>query len=230
MNYALRYHLPAFIGRCLARAFLRIRVTGKENIPPQGPFLLICNHISHFDPPLLGITVPHYLAWVVAADLYTNALLRKFFHWVKAIPINRQIQDRRAVKEILSRIKSNENIGLFPEGGIRYGEDSLLYGKSMDETVGAIAHLTQIPILPVAILGSDKLYHPKAWLRNTTVDIAFAPALLPSQFSGNSAQIRHQLNQATGQAIQKLFSEVKEKFQLNERDLPTSFEARWAGR
>ena len=229
MNHALRYHLPAFIGRCLARAFLHIRVTGQENIPSQGHFLLICNHISHFDPPLLGITIPHYLAWVVAADLYANAPLKKFFHLINAIPINRKTQDRRAVKEMLTRLKHKQSIGLFPEGGIRYANDSLLHGQSIDKTVGAIAHLTQTPILPAIILGSDKLYHPKAWLKNATVDIAFAPVLSPIQFSGDSAQIRQQLNQNTVKAIQKLFCEIKEKFKLTERDLPMSFEARWFG-
>lgn len=229
MNYALRYHLPAWIGRKLARAFFRIRVTGKENIPAKSPFLLIANHISHFDPPLLGIVIPHYLAWVVAADLYTNALLRNFFNYVNAIPINRKMNDRRAVKAILARVKQNESIGLFPEGGIRYGEDSLLRGAPMNETVGAIAHLTHVPILPALILGSDKLYHYKAWFRKTTIDIAFAPTILPDQFSGSSSEIRHQINHATTQAIQKLFSETKEKFQLNDRDLPKSVEERWAG-
>ena len=228
MNYALRYHFPALIGKWLARAFLNIRVTGKENIPSCSPFLLICNHISHFDPPLLGIVVPHYLAWVVAADLYTNPLLRIFFKWVNAIPINRQITDRRAVKEILTRLKYKENIGLFPEGGIRFSTDSLLYGHPMDKTVAAIAHLAQIPILPAVILGSDKLYNYKTWFRKITIDIAFAPIISPAQFTGNSTQIRQQINETAANTIQKLFHEIKERFQLTPEDLPKSFQIRWA--
>lgn len=229
MNYTLRYSFPRFIGKFLAHALTHLRVTGKENIPAKGPFLLICNHISHFDPPLLAVTIPHYLAWVVAADLYTNSFIRIYCNYINAIPINRQVMDRRAVKEILARAKLKESVAIFPEGGIRFGPDSLLNGHPLDETIGAISHLTHIPILPSLILGSDKLYHPKNWFRKITVDIAFAPVISPKQFSGSSSEVRHQINQATTQTILKLYHETKERFQLTERDLPMSVEARLAG-
>ena len=119
--HRVAYQMASMSARLFLPCFLRIRVTGRQHLPRQGPFLLICNHISHFDPPLLASTIWRKITWVVALDMYANPLAWAYFTAIESIPVHRTETDRKAPRAILKRFRRGEIVGLFPEGGIRAG-------------------------------------------------------------------------------------------------------------
>jgi 1-acyl-sn-glycerol-3-phosphate acyltransferase len=94
--------------------FFRLHRTGLENVPHQGPLVLICNHQSFLDPVLCGIFVKRPLFF-----LARDSLFRGFFGWliasVNTIPVKRGAPDLSAIKTIISKLKEGNAVCLFPE-------------------------------------------------------------------------------------------------------------------
>ncbi len=215
--------------RTLIGIFVKIRVTGKRHLPAKGPYLLICNHISHFDPPILASIRWGAVSWVVALEMFQHPVGRWFFEGLDSISINRQESDLKAVREILRRLKSGDIVGLFPEGGIRSGETSVLGGAPLDGSVGALAQLGGVPVVPCVVLGTDKLYAKRNWWWRTTLDFRFGPMIpLPSDPSLSTKEIREQVTRKAEAAMTELSRELKTEFALASDDFPKTAQERWA--
>lgn len=227
------YHTANTLARWFVSAFNRIHVSGREHLPAQGAgrkaFLLICNHISHFDPPILAGQTPGKISWVVALDMYAHPAGRFFFEGIDAIPVDRQKSDRAAAKESLRRLKRGEPVGLFPEGGIRSGAESIIGGAPLDEAVGSFAQLADVPIVPCVMLGTDKLYAKEAWKwRRTTLFIRFGAPLSIAQAQGMSAaDARADLTRRAEESMRALAEELRVQNNLSDNDMPMTAQERW---
>ncbi|WP_444318168.1 lysophospholipid acyltransferase family protein, partial [Megasphaera sp.] len=86
---------------------LGMEVIGEENIPEKGPFLVVCNHASNFDPPLLGTAMRHHLIHFMAKEeLFRNPLMGWFLRYVHTFPVHRGHIDRKAGIESFRVLKS----------------------------------------------------------------------------------------------------------------------------
>lgn len=133
---------------------LGMEVIGEENIPEKGPFLVVCNHASNFDPPLLGTAMRHHLIHFMAKEeLFRNPLMGWFLRYVHTFPVHRGHIDRKAVIESFRVLKSGEVLGIFPEGKRTRG------GKvgPFHEGFAGIAIKAKVPVLPAAIVNSEFL-------------------------------------------------------------------------
>src|SRR5882757_2902045 len=94
---------------------------------------------------------------------------------VDAFPADRDRANRKTIRTAIERLKEGRIVGLFPEGGIRDGARSLLEGAPLRPGASTLAHISGVPILPCVIVGTDRLYSRKQWLRwrATPVWIAF---------------------------------------------------------
>ncbi len=207
----------------LFRACVRVRVRGRRNLPRSGAFLLVCNHISHFDPPLLATVVWRKCAWVVALDMYAHPAGRFFFHGIEAIPVDRERTDRRVFREMLRRAKGGEPVGLFPEAGIRSGSGSILGGAPVEEAVAAFAEMAGVPVVPAVMLGTDKLYCRAAWRWRTVVEVAFGEPL-PPPGKGERAALAGRV----GADMRALASGLAAAHGLGPDDFPKTAQERWA--
>ena len=79
-------------------------------------YFITANHYSNFDPVLLHITIPDYVYWVSKKELFQNKFLAKLFTSLKMIPLDREHTDINAIKTIISYVKENKIIGIFPQG------------------------------------------------------------------------------------------------------------------
>ena len=149
----------AVVGGLLA-AMGGATVEGKERIPRRGAFLLVSNHISDTDPPILGWAigfqvrrVVHFMAkvemrrWPVLGPLFGEAGV--FF-------VRRGEGDRAAQRQALALLKAGKPVGVFPEG-TRSRDGRLQAGKL---GIGLLAMRSGVPLLPVAISGTDRIYPP----------------------------------------------------------------------
>lgn len=134
------------------KIFFRIKVKGRENIPDQGGAIIMSNHISAYDPPLLAAIFPRPVRFMAKKELFENPILRFVLFLADAFPVDRSTNDITAVKKSLSVIKNGEVLGLFPEG-TRRPEGKLGNPKSGSVM---LAIKSGAPILPVGIKNVKK--------------------------------------------------------------------------
>jgi pimeloyl-ACP methyl ester carboxylesterase len=118
-------------------------------------------------------------------------------------------------------LKGGRVIGLFPEGGIRDGVDSLLEGAPLRPGAATLAHIARVPILPCVILGSDRLYSRRQWLplRRTPILIAFGHPI--SHFPElERSEARERIESELASAFRDLYAQLREEFRLTADDLP----------
>lgn len=93
-----------------------VRYFGRSNIPKEGGVLLVSNHQSHFDPPLIGAGTPRQINYLARKTLFKF----KPFGWVidslDAIPLNNAGIGYEGIKETIKRLKNGEMVLMFPEG------------------------------------------------------------------------------------------------------------------
>src|SRR6266699_2396490 len=221
-----RFHSLANLAARLSMKLLfacvaRVRVLRRENANHDGGFLLVANHISHFDPFIISSIVRRKIDWMAMAEFFPLPLLGFLLRAVDAFPANRDRADRKTIRTAIERLKSGRIVGVFPEGGIRDGTRSLLEGAALRPGVSTLAHIAGAPILPCVIVGSDRLYSKSRWLplRRTPIWIAFGDPIPHFPDLGKSAA-RACIERELATAFTLLNAELRERFSLSPYVLP----------
>jgi 1-acyl-sn-glycerol-3-phosphate acyltransferase len=213
--------MAAVFMKLLFTCVARIRVLRRENTNYQGGFLLVANHISHFDPFILSAVVRRKIDWMAMAEFFSLPFVGAALRAVEAFPAARGRADRKTIRTAIERLKQGCIVGLFPEGGIRDGNQSILEGAPLRPGAVTLAHMARVPILPCVILGSDRLYSIKNWLflRRAPVWIAFGDPI-PGFPNLKKSLVRERFQQELASAFGILYGELREKFMLTADDLP----------
>lgn len=141
----------------IALPYFRLRCTGRENIPASGGCLILSNHQSHLDPPLVGLVIPRRVNYVARSTLFKNRIFAAFIRSLDSIPIDREGLGLAGLKETMRRLKRGEMVLLFPEG-TRTSDGEV---QSLKPGFSAIVERCGVPILPVALDGAFQ-----AWPRS----------------------------------------------------------------
>jgi 1-acyl-sn-glycerol-3-phosphate acyltransferase len=138
---------------------------------------------------------------------------------IGSFPVDRGRPDRVAVRTAIDRLEKGHVVGLFPEGGIRDGANSVLGGASLRSGIGAIAHLGRAPVVPCVILGSDRLYAWRSWLpfRRAKVWVVFGD---PLSCGAGGKSARNLLQAELADSLRALLGESQRRFGLTADDLP----------
>lgn len=156
-----------------ARIFLRFQVEGLEHIPKSGPVIIACNHISFWDPPLVGSSIRREVHFVAKAELFENRLFGGLLSRYNAIPIHRGPQARRGLRGAEEVLGNGGAVIIFPEG-TRSKTSEFLPPKA---GITRLAALTRSPVVPVRISGSRQIR--RSMLRQVLVRIHFGPPMMP---------------------------------------------------
>lgn len=150
---------------------------GVEHIPEEPPYLLVTNHLSLFDLPLLLSIFPHTVRAFAANEHRWNPIYWPFLKAGGSIWVRRGEVDRRALREALEVLERGEVLGLAPEG-TRSGETHALQeGKA---GAAYLATRADLPIVPVGIAGTEKVKRTLPKLRRTPVQLVVGrPFRLP---------------------------------------------------
>jgi 1-acyl-sn-glycerol-3-phosphate acyltransferase len=147
----------------LLRLVFRPRVEGEEHVPEEGPAILASNHLSYADWLFMPLTIPRRVTFVAKAEYFTTPgfkgrLQKMFFSGAGQVPIDRS--GASAAEGALSSAKrilgNGELFGIFPEG-TRSHDGKLYRGKT---GVARLALETGVPVIPVAVLGTDVVAPP----------------------------------------------------------------------
>lgn len=128
----------------------RLTIVGKEHFPRQGGVLICSNHISNFDPPLVGTAAPRQVRFMGKAELFSNSFMNWLMTTLGVFPVKRGFNDKQALRNGLRILNGGEVIGLFPEG-TRSKSGKL--GKGL-AGAGFFALRSNAVVVPCAITGS----------------------------------------------------------------------------
>ncbi len=169
----------------LARWF-DLRVTGLEQLPPAGPYIVAANHHNYLDAVVLGVSVPAPIAFMVMPRVWRATPLHPIFHrHIRSIPINLERPDFGALRGALSHLERGGVVGIFPEGpfSVRGRLERGLPG------VALLALKSGVPVVPAALHGTYEALHRRRFYvpRATPLAVRFGP---PRHFSRDGARGR----------------------------------------
>jgi acyl-[acyl-carrier-protein]-phospholipid O-acyltransferase/long-chain-fatty-acid--[acyl-carrier-protein] ligase len=145
--YLLPDYFVRFVVWLLTNTLYRIRIVGAENMPLQGPALLVCNHVSFVDALLVGAPLPRFVRFMLHREYYDLKSLNWFFRLMRSIPVS--ANNRRDIVESLKRARNELEKGhvvcIFAEGAISRTGRLLPFKRGFEKIVEG----THVPIVPV---------------------------------------------------------------------------------
>jgi 1-acyl-sn-glycerol-3-phosphate acyltransferase len=180
------YFIARFVLRPLFFLVFRPHVTGRENVPLEGPVILASNHLSFIDSIAIPLAAPRRVAYLAKAEYFTGSgfggwLTRTLFTALGALPVERETQRaaQAALDTALGVLREGVAFGLYPEG-TRSKDGRLARGKT---GVAWLALTADCPVVPVAVAGTDKVQPVGArWPRPHRIAITFGqPLCFPEQ-------------------------------------------------
>lgn len=148
------YYVIRAICWFIFKIFWKINVIGIENVPKEGGLILASNHVSYLDPIVLGITMKRKVYFIAKKEAFNNIFGNILLKNLNAFPVDRGKNDIRSLKKSLNILEEKKVLGIFPEG------TRSLDGELQELKLGIIkiAMRTGVPILPVGIIGTHKIY------------------------------------------------------------------------
>ena len=133
--------------------YLRGKIYGAKKVPMEGPVIVIANHASNLDPPILSNCVRRPVSFMAKESLFQVPVLAPAIRAYGAYPVKRGAADRSAIREALKQLDSGWAVGIFLQG-VRSPD-----GRINDPKLGAalIAAKAQVPLLPVSLWGTEKI-------------------------------------------------------------------------
>lgn len=129
----------------------RMRVYGWENVPQDGPLIIASNHVSYFDPPVLGSASPRRLSYMAKEQLFHIPILGAAIAAVGAYPVDREGSATAAVKRSVEVLRKGGAIGIFPEGTRNFSGTNAARGG-----VALLASLGKAPVVPACLIGTGE--------------------------------------------------------------------------
>ena len=196
--------------RSLFNILFSWKVEGRENIPLNGPLVLITNHVNLFDPFFLLLRSPRWINFMAKEELFRSPFLRPWLRWAGSLPIRRGgkiIDKQKMLKSARYALEKGLILGMFPEGG-RSRDGKLRKGKPGS---AVIASKTNVPILPVGIVGTDKITGISwLWKRPGIIINIGKPFKLPPNYSKMS---RSQMQLLTTQIMREIAALLPPEYQ-----------------
>lgn len=154
--------------------FFDLKVYGVKNVPRTGGALMVSNHQSLLDPPLLGVRVFRPMSYMAKSELFRNRAFAWIIRRLGAFPVRQGAGDVGAIKETVSRLKEGRMLNIFPEGGrTETGEIG-----PMQSGVALVVRRAGVPIIPVAIHGSFEAWPKgKRFFHRHPIRMAYGPPL-----------------------------------------------------
>jgi len=192
--------------RALLRIFTTVwfdlKVYGTENVPQTGGVLLVSNHQSFLDPPLIGVQLRRKASYLAKSGLFENPVFGWIIRNCNAFPVRQGEGDVGAVKETIRRLREGHMLTAFPEGG--RSEDGEL--QPILNGAALVVRKAQVPIVPIAIEGSFKAWpkHRKIWQRSPVRVLIGKPAIVHDMKA-------KEITEFIDREIRELFTELRRR-------------------
>jgi 1-acyl-sn-glycerol-3-phosphate acyltransferase len=188
----------------LMRLLFRLEARDAGNVPATGPVLIVSNHSSLLDPPLVGGASSRQLSFLAKAELFRIPVLGPLIRRVGARPIRRAGPDPGAMRAALRVLEENGALLIFPEG--TRGPEGVL--RPAKAGAGMLAVMTGAPVVPVYVSGSGRAWPKGRRLpRPAKVTVVFGE---PLRFDGRRGGDRRQQYEAASRAMMAAIGRLKD--------------------
>jgi len=148
------YRLLQITVRWTCLIFLQSRCFGAWRVPRRGGLVIVANHQSYLDPPVIGCHIPRVLWYMARDSLFRHRALAGAIRFFRAIPVRREEADAASFRRCVKLLQRGHCVLMFPEGR-----------RSLDGRVGrcrggavALAARAEVPMLPVVIEGAHEAW------------------------------------------------------------------------
>ncbi len=211
-----------FLGHRLSRMVLRLlgrwEVHGRENVPQTGAAVIAANHVSYLDPPTVGAGLTRYCYYMGKKELFRIPIFAQLIRLCGCFPVDRDKQDKRAVRAALQLLKEGNLLVIFPEGG-RSPDGTL-----QEAGIGAalIANRAGVPIVPAVVRGTyQALPQGAKWLRRADVSVTYGEPMSSASPDGKKAN-KERLQQITDRLMAEIARMQAEEAGSEEGDFACS--------
>ena len=148
------YYVVRAICWLILKIFWRMEIIGIENLPQSGGLIIASNHVSYLDPAVLAASLNRKIYFITKKEVFKNAFVSFILKNLNAISVDRGNADILAFKKAINILGEEKVLGIFPEGTRSSN------GELQELKLGTIkiAMKTGVPILPVGIIGTHKIY------------------------------------------------------------------------
>lgn len=188
------YKIFKMLCRIWFGTILGTKVIGVENIPKDGAFILAANHVSNWDPPFLGTFMEREVCYMGKEELFKNPIMAAICRGLHVFPVKRGAADKTAIKTAVKILKDGKCFGIFPEG-TRSKTGKL--GKA-EPGVSLIAAMTKAPIIPAAIINTEKIFSKEKFFPRLAVVYG-----TPLKFTGSTKD-----KEALAEFAQSIMNEI----------------------
>lgn len=138
--------------RSIARTAMPIRVEDREHLPATGPYILVANHISWYDPFAIEFALGVPVRYMAKRELFAIPVLGFILASIGNFPVRRGESDRRAIETALRVLEAGEPLGFFPEG--TRSKDARL--RRAKPGIAFLARRSRAPLVPIAVRGTPQ--------------------------------------------------------------------------
>ena len=202
----LFYHFCRFLFFLLFKVLYRHKTFGSENVP-HGRAIIAPNHVSFYDPPLIGISCPEEVHFLAKDVLFEGPILGPIIRQLNTFPVSGNAGDLKTIKSLVKLLQTDEKVIIFPEG-IRTYDGNL---GPIKPGIALIAMRANAPIVPTFIHGTYEIWprqnsYPKLWGRTLC---AFAPPIYPEKYKHLN---KKEAQQAIADEVRKSLIALREKY------------------
>lgn len=171
--------------------------------------MLACSHLGHIEPAVIGALAHRKVDWMSRIEFFRHPLAARMLYALDAFPVKRHSISVEAIRTAVNRVRAGRVVGIFPEGGVALGMDSVLRGGPIKKGACVVANRAGVPILPVVVVGTDKLSKVGPWLpfKRARAWIIFGRPL-PPHVGGPRREARDALARELQAEFQAIYHEL----------------------
>ena len=190
------YVVRAMIGILLI-LLTRYQLRGRDNIPSQGAVLVVANHLSLADPPLIVFSLGQKVAFMAKEELFRSRFASYFLHSLGAFPVYRKQTDRQAIRQAKQVLAEGVALVMFPEG--KRSRAAQLHSGA--------------PILPVGIIGTEKIKGIAWILHRPQITVNIGHSFYPPSVDGKLT--KDELARLTSYIMERIAELLPSEYQGN---------------
>jgi len=172
----ISYKIAHALAWILTHLVCRYRVYGRERVPLTGPLLIVANHLSWYDPLLLGVILPRRIWFFGKEEIFRWPVVGGIARMTGQIAVERGSSDRTALEKALAYLREGHALMIFPEGTVERQERMIAARTG----VAMLALRSSAPVLPIAHSGTRRILRSlRSWFPRVKVKIGtpYVPVL-----------------------------------------------------